>query len=103
MNFKRAENNSKVSPRFCRWWRVVLGAALWLVGGWNPLHAAQPNIIFILCDDLGYGDTGVFFQNARALENVRSEPSHFTPNLDALAADGMQLRQHYCPAPVCAP
>lgn len=69
-----------------------------------PLYAGisannpQPNIIFILVDDLGWGDLGVFYQNAR--EDSRK---HATPYLDQFATDGMQLRQHYCPAPVCAP
>jgi arylsulfatase A-like enzyme len=48
---------------------------------------------------LGYGDLGVLFQNGRAA----GLPRHATPNLDALAAEGLQLRRHYCPAPVCAP
>ena len=65
--------------------------------------ATRPNIIFILADDLGIGDVGVFFQNARRLANDRSEPWHFTPLLDRMAAEGIQLRHHYCPAPVCAP
>jgi len=64
---------------------------------------SRPNVIFILADDLGYGDIGVFFQNLRKANNVRSEPWHFTPQLDALAAEGIQLRGQYCPAPVCAP
>lgn len=66
-------------------------------------EAPKPNIIFVLCDDLGYGDTGTFFQNLRAAKNDRSEPWHFTPKLDRLAADGLRLPAHYCPAPVCAP
>lgn len=65
--------------------------------------AARPNIIFILTDDLGYGDYGVFFQNLRREKNDRSEPWHFTPHIDTLAEEGLQLRNHYCPAPVCAP
>ncbi len=65
--------------------------------------AARPNIIFILVDDLGMGDVGVFFQNARRAADNRSEPWHLTPQLDRMAAEGMQLRHHYCPAPVCAP
>ena len=68
------------------------------------LHAATPpNIIFVLVDVLGLGDVGVFFQNARKAANDRAEPWHFTPQLDRMAAEGVQLRQHYCPARACAP
>jgi len=63
----------------------------------------QPNIIFILTDDLGYGDVGVFYQNLRKKKNDRSEPWTATPNLDLLASGGAMLPQHYCAAPVCAP
>lgn len=63
----------------------------------------KPNIIFILTDDLGYGDLGVLFQDQRAKTNDRSEPWEFTPNLDKLASQGVLLTQHYCAAPVCAP
>ena len=51
-----------------------------------------PNIIFILADDLGYGDLGRFGQ-----QKIR------TPNLDTLAAQGMRLTNHYCGNAVCAP
>ncbi|MEK6478843.1 arylsulfatase [Catalinimonas sp. 4WD22] len=51
-----------------------------------------PNIIFILADDLGYGDLGVYGQ-----EKIE------TPNIDALAENGMRFTQHYAGAPVCAP
>lgn len=61
--------------------------------------APRPNIVFILTDDLGYGDLGVLFQNQRA----PGLPRESTPHLDALAAGGLQLRRHYCGAPVCAP
>jgi arylsulfatase A-like enzyme len=70
------------------------------------LHAAapqKPNIIFILCDDLGYGDIGVFYQNQRAALHDRSVPYFSTPQIDTLARDGAKLTQHYCGAPVCAP
>ncbi|MEX0770589.1 MAG: sulfatase-like hydrolase/transferase [Balneolaceae bacterium] len=62
--------------------------------------AGQPNIIFILTDDLGYGDLGVFFQNQRAEDG---RPSHQTPHLDTMAGEGMRLSRHYVGAPVCAP
>lgn len=63
----------------------------------------RPNIIFILVDDMGWGDLGVFYQNKRAKEKKPTQPSMMTPHLDTLAQGGMQLRQHYTAAPVCAP
>ncbi|MFT3680122.1 MAG: arylsulfatase [Ferruginibacter sp.] len=54
--------------------------------------AARPNIVFILADDLGYGDIGV---NGQQLIN--------TPNIDKLAKDGMLFTQFYSGATVCAP
>jgi len=63
----------------------------------------QPNIIFILVDDLGYGDVGVFFQNERKALNDPSEPWIMTPKLDKMANEGAMLTHHYTAAPVCAP
>jgi arylsulfatase A-like enzyme len=51
-----------------------------------------PNIIFILADDLGYGDIGCYGQ--QQIE---------TPNLDQLANEGMRFTQHYAGSTVCAP
>ena len=65
--------------------------------------AKKPNIIFILTDDLGYGDLGIFYQQQRAKANIKSEPWMFTPNLDRLAGEGAQLTHQYSAAPVCAP
>jgi len=60
--------------------------------------AGKPNVIFILLDDMGWGDFGTLHQK------LSEHPKrHRTPMLDAMAAEGMQLRAHYCPAPVCAP
>ncbi|MCA9432306.1 MAG: arylsulfatase [Candidatus Omnitrophica bacterium] len=53
---------------------------------------ASPNIIFILADDLGYGDVG--FNGQRLIK---------TPEIDRLASEGMVFRQHYSGAPVCTP
>lgn len=52
----------------------------------------RPNIIFILADDLGYGDLGCYSQ--RQIQ---------TPNLDKLAASGIRFTQTYAGATVCAP
>jgi len=77
----------------------ILTLLLGLLSLGTTVQAAEkPNLIFILCDDLGWGDLGVSFQNQR-----EAERKHATPNLDQFAAEGIQLRAHYCPAPVCAP
>ena len=54
--------------------------------------ANKPNIIFILADDLGYGDLGCYGQ-----KKIK------TPNVDRLAADGMRFTQCYAGSTVCAP
>lgn len=69
----------------------------------QPSAAPRPNIVFILCDDLGFGDVGAFYQNQRAAMKDRSVPSFSTPHIDTLARDGVKLMQHYSGAPVCAP
>jgi len=58
------------------------------------LDAAErpPNIVFILADDLGYGELGCFGQKLIA-----------TPNLDRLAAEGMKFTHFYAGSTVCAP
>lgn len=55
-------------------------------------EVSKPNIIYILADDLGYGEIGAYGQ-----EKIE------TPNIDALAKQGMMFTQHYTSAPVCAP
>jgi arylsulfatase A-like enzyme len=92
---------------FARHWTSALAALLSLAFlAVSPVVGAassKPNIIFVLADDLGYGDVGVFFQNSRREKKDWAEPWHLTPNLDRMAAEGVQLRHHYCSAPVCAP
>ncbi|MBC8201251.1 MAG: arylsulfatase [Planctomycetes bacterium] len=51
----------------------------------------KPNIVFILADDLGYGEVGCFGQ-----EFIQ------TPNIDQLAREGLKLTEHYSGSPVCA-
>jgi arylsulfatase A-like enzyme len=75
-----------------------LALPVFLVAASITAQAAKPNVIFVLVDDMGWGDLGVFYQNGRG-----SSPKFVTPNLDTIAAEGIQLRRHYCPAPVCAP
>lgn len=68
---------------------VALGALI------HPLHASQPkkpNIIYILADDLGYGDVGCYGQ-----KKIN------TPTLDRMAKEGLRFSQHYAGNAVCAP
>jgi arylsulfatase A-like enzyme len=60
--------------------------------GWHLSETKKTNIIFILADDLGYGDLGCYGQ-----EKIK------TPNIDQMAAEGMKLTQHYAGSTVCAP
>lgn len=61
-------------------------------GNENNSAAGLPNVILIVADDLGYGDLSCYGQK-----------KFQTPEIDKLAAEGMQFSQHYAGAPVCAP
>jgi len=93
----------KIAFSICLALTLFLLPVCWNVVNAQPGPKPPTNVIFILTDDLGYGDVGAFYQNQRHKENIRSEPSHFTPNLDQLALSGARLTQQYCNAPVCAP
>lgn len=70
----------------------------WILGslaGFAALAAGaqeKPNIIYIMCDDLGYGDLGCYGQQLIA-----------TPHLDRMAAEGMRFTDAYAGSPVSAP
>jgi arylsulfatase A-like enzyme len=87
---------------------ILLRALLWVAAvigciGGTMLFAIQPgtatskattklNVVFIIADDLGWGELGCYGQ--------KKIP---TPNIDRLAARGMRFTRHYSGAPVCAP
>jgi arylsulfatase A-like enzyme len=58
----------------------------------TPPTTAQPNLIWIMADDLGYGEVGSYGQRI-----IR------TPSIDRMAAQGMRFTQFYAGATVCAP
>jgi arylsulfatase A len=58
----------------------------------EPVLAQTPNVVFILVDDMGYGDLGCYGQ--KLIE---------TPNIDKLAASGIKFTQFYAGTSVCAP
>ncbi len=57
-----------------------------------PTMAQKPNIIYIMCDDMGYGDLGCYGQKYI-----------HTPHIDAMASQGMLFTQAYAGSPVSAP
>ncbi|SFZ89454.1 arylsulfatase A [Flaviramulus basaltis] len=61
--------------------------------------STKPNIIYILADDLGYGDVNFDFQELNEFNN----PYIKTPNLAALAHQSVVFTQHYASSPVCSP
>src|SRR5262245_66531660 len=90
MNRLQPKQNSKLARLF------VLAAPL-LMTAMNAhdaraTEANRPNIIVIVCDDMGYGDLGV--QGGREIP---------TPNLDALANAGVRCTSGYVSGPYCSP
>ncbi|MBL9116151.1 MAG: sulfatase-like hydrolase/transferase [Verrucomicrobiaceae bacterium] len=74
---------------FCR---VLTALALF----WSATHAiaerARPNVVFVLIDDMGWGDFSCF-------GNVKAK----TPEVDRLAAEGIRFSQFYVNSPICSP
>ena len=58
----------------------------------RPRLAPRPNIIYLMFDDLGYGDLGCYGQ-----EQIE------TPNIDALAREGLRFTDMYTACPLSAP
>ena len=71
---------------------LILSAFMATATGVFSQQRQTPNIIFILCDDMGYGDLGCYGQ--RLIE---------TPNIDRMASEGMRFTQAYAGSPVSAP
>ena len=70
----------KLYAIFCA---VLMAGAVWA--------SEKPNVIFLLCDDLGYGDVGYAFQNKRAATGAVAIR---TPVIDSLATAGTILTDH---------
>jgi len=71
---------------------ICLAPAAVILGQDEGQEVRRPNVIYVLADDLGYGELGAYGQ-----EKIR------TPNLDRLAGEGMRFARHYSGSTVCAP
>lgn len=83
----------KLKPSVAHVLLLLLVSPLGLLAAATPPVAQKPNIIFILADDLGAGDVKAFNANGKIA----------TPNLDALAAQGMKLTEAHSSSAVCTP
>ncbi|HZS09698.1 MAG TPA: sulfatase-like hydrolase/transferase [Blastocatellia bacterium] len=71
---------------------AIAGTVCGAVPGISPADPQRPNVLFILADDLGYGDLSCF-----------GRPDYTTPNLDRLAQQGVRFSSAYSASPVCTP
>src|SRR5690606_35228300 len=62
----------------------------------NDAAMKRPNIVYIVCDDLGYADLGCYGGRQAGFGPV-------SPNIDALAAGGLKFTEGYSNSPVCSP
>jgi arylsulfatase A-like enzyme len=69
---------------------TIISSGLFLKHG--NVYSQQPNIIYIMADDLGYGDLGCYGQS-----KIK------TPNIDRMAQEGMRFLDHYSGSTVCMP
>lgn len=72
--------------------RASIGVCLFMIGIYASAQS-HPNVVFILADDLGYGDVGCY----------NPESTIPTPNLDRLAKEGMLFTDAHSPSTVCTP
>jgi arylsulfatase A len=98
ISLQRMERLEDIMPNILGWnrhskWIVAfLGLVSIAMCQANAEFSKSPNVVFILADDLGWGELGCYGQLKIP-----------TPNIDRLASEGMRFTQHYSGAPVCAP
>jgi arylsulfatase A-like enzyme len=91
MNTMLIHSNLKLLMK--RKYSLVLCASYAMIScAQGPVNTQKPNIVYILADDLGYGDLSCYGQQKFS-----------TPNIDRIAHDGMLFRQHYTGCTVSAP
>lgn len=73
-------------------WLACLVPVMWMNANVAAAIAQKPNILFILCDDLGINDLHCY-----------GRADHHTPHLDRLAQQGSKFTSAYCAQPICSP
>lgn len=71
---------------------LILFTLFWLLCSDSQAAEDKPHIVFVMADDMGWGQTG-----------YRGHPVLKTPNLDAMAGNGLRFERFYAGAPVCSP
>lgn len=87
---RKATGSQKISPK---WKTAALILSLCAISNSFTVAGELPNIIYILADDLGYGDVSCY----------NAESKIKTPHIDRLAAQGMQFTDAHTPSAVCTP
>ena len=72
--------------------RLLIILFVFAVANDSKANSSRPNIILIMCDDLGWGDVG--FNGNKIIK---------TPHLDTMANSGIKFDRFYAAAPVCSP
>lgn len=70
----------------------ILAVVSWLLAGSLSAAETRPHVVFVMADDMGWGQTG-----------YRGHPVLRTPHLDAMAAAGLRFERFYAGGPVCSP
>src|SRR4051812_14014988 len=92
-NRRSAARNISMSHTMTTYVGRLLTLGALLAVGVTSAASDKPNIVYILSDDLGYGDPGCFNKASRIP----------TPNLDQLALEGMRFTDAHAPTSVCTP
>ncbi len=95
---KERHRNKKTQCRAVPWMATWVAVAILTLAGLSSSvcgasPSKRPNIVFLMADDMGYGDLGCY--------NDRSKIP--TPNMDQLAAQGMRFTDAHTPSSVCTP
>jgi len=98
-NESPARRLRRLNTHLARIFRALIVSLFFLSGfGGSIASAAQPNIVFVFIDDIGWGDLSCY---GSPVTNLQGQV--ITPNLDQFASQGIRFTQGYVAAPICSP